>query len=102
MSTKLGQQPWQAQWIAPAYSVSIPTSNLWLCYRKSFMLEQLPATAAARIAVDSKYWLWLNGKPVIIEGQLQRKEGTANVLAEHFRLLPVPHAMQAPESHNFG
>jgi error-prone DNA polymerase len=39
---------------------------------------------------------------VIIEGQLQRKEGTVNVLAEHFAVLPVPHAMQAPESHNFG
>ena len=39
---------------------------------------------------------------VIIEGQLQRKEGTVNVLAEHFSVLPVPHAMQAPESHNFG
>ncbi len=39
---------------------------------------------------------------VIIEGQLQRKEGTINVLAEHFAVLPVPHAMQAPESHNFG
>ena len=39
---------------------------------------------------------------VIIEGKLQRKEGTVNVLAERFALLPVPHAMQAPESHNFG
>ncbi len=67
------EQPWQAQWIAPApVASSFPSSNLWLCYRKSFRLEQLPATALARIAVDSKYWLWLNGKPVVIEGQLKR------------------------------
>ncbi len=39
---------------------------------------------------------------VIIHGELQRKEGTINVLAERFELLPIPHAMQAPESHNFG
>jgi error-prone DNA polymerase len=39
---------------------------------------------------------------VIIEGELQRKEGTVNVLAERFAKLPVPQAMQAPESHNFG
>ena len=39
---------------------------------------------------------------VIVDGALQRKEGTLNVLAERFDVLPVPHSMQAPESHNFG
>ena len=39
---------------------------------------------------------------VIVEGELQRKEGTINVLAERFAVLPVPHSMQAPQSHNFG
>ncbi len=39
---------------------------------------------------------------VIIEGELQRKEGTVNVLAERFAPLPVPHSMQAPVSHDFG
>ncbi len=39
---------------------------------------------------------------VIIDGELQRKEGTLNVLAERFAVLPVPQAMQAPVSHNFG
>jgi error-prone DNA polymerase len=39
---------------------------------------------------------------VIIEGILQRREGTINVLAERFAPLPVPYAMQAPESHDFG
>ena len=39
---------------------------------------------------------------VIIEGELQRKEGTVNLLAQRFVKLPIPHAMQAPESHNFG
>jgi error-prone DNA polymerase len=39
---------------------------------------------------------------VIIEGELQRKEGTSNLLARHFEKLPVPKAMEAPPSHNFG
>jgi error-prone DNA polymerase len=39
---------------------------------------------------------------VIVEGELQRKEGTVNVLAQRFQKLPVPHAMQAPPSHDFG
>jgi error-prone DNA polymerase len=39
---------------------------------------------------------------VIIEGELQRKENTVNVLAERFHKLPVPSTMQPPASHNFG
>ena len=39
---------------------------------------------------------------VVITGQLQRKEGTVNLLAERFDILPVPKALQAPASHNFG
>jgi error-prone DNA polymerase len=41
---------------------------------------------------------------VIIEGELQRKEGTVNLLAQRFEKLPVPAGMQAPdpEAHNFG
>ncbi len=39
---------------------------------------------------------------VIIEGELQRKENTVNLLAERFHKLPVPASMQPPESHNFG
>lgn len=39
---------------------------------------------------------------VIIEGELQRKDGTLNLLARRFEKLPVPQAMEAPASHNFG
>ena len=45
-------------------------ANLWTCFRKSFRLTMRPATATARIAVDSKYWLWVNGKLAIFEGGL--------------------------------
>ena len=45
----------------------------------------------------------VRGEPfVIIEGELQRKENTVNLLAERFHKLPVPSTMQPPASHNFG
>jgi error-prone DNA polymerase len=39
---------------------------------------------------------------VIVTGELQRKEGLTNLLAQHFDVLPVPRPMHAPQSHNFG
>ena len=51
----------------------------------------------------------VRGEPfVIVEGTLQRKEGTVNLLAERFERLPLPAARRAaerladPDSHNFG
>jgi hypothetical protein len=39
---------------------------------------------------------------VIVEGELQRKENTVNLLARRFERLPVPKSMKPPQSHNFG
>jgi len=47
-------------------------SNQWICYRKTIHLAKAPTQAMARIAVDSKYWLWINGELVVFEGQLKR------------------------------
>jgi error-prone DNA polymerase len=51
----------------------------------------------------------VRGEPfVIIEGELQRKEGTINLLARRFERLPVPASAHTaerllePQSHNFG
>jgi len=68
VNTAFASSPWTAQWIGPAAS----TSNLWTCYRQTFSVEKLPAHALARIAVDSKYWLWVNGELVTREGGLKR------------------------------
>jgi hypothetical protein len=64
----VGTAPWSAIEVAP---MSTP-ANQWNGYRKSFALPEKPATAYARIAVDSKYWLWVNGKLVVYEGGLKR------------------------------
>ena len=49
-----------------------PAPNQWIAFRKDVTLDAVPDSAPARIAVDSKYWLWVNGKPVVFEGALKR------------------------------
>ena len=46
--------------------------NQWIAFRKDLTLDQCPALAPARIAADSKYWLWVNGELVVFEGSLKR------------------------------
>ena len=46
--------------------------NSWYCFRKQVDLDNTPQKAIARIACDSKYWLWINDELVIFEGQLKR------------------------------
>ncbi|MGJ1238586.1 alpha-L-rhamnosidase C-terminal domain-containing protein [Sphingobacterium siyangense] len=60
-----------ALWIS-AKLEDVDTLNIWTGYRKNFDLDRLPKTAFANIAVDSKYWLYLNGKLVVFEGGLKR------------------------------
>jgi hypothetical protein len=60
-----------ASWIGPA-DFDNEAANQWICYRQSVTLQSKPQQAIARIAADSKYWLWINGKMVIFEGQLKR------------------------------
>jgi len=47
-------------------------ANHWSCYRKVVQLDAAPQQASARIAADSKYWLWINGTLVVFEGQVKR------------------------------
>ncbi len=46
--------------------------NQWLAFRKDITIEDVPGSAPARIAVDSKYWLWVNGELAVFEGGLKR------------------------------
>jgi alpha-L-rhamnosidase len=47
-------------------------ANTWACFRKSFELGEVPVEAITRIAVDSKYWLWINEELVVFEGGLKQ------------------------------
>lgn len=65
----VGITSWNANWIWQ--EVDGP-ANTWACFRKTFLLDEIPSIAKAKIAVDSKYWLWINGQEVILEGGLKR------------------------------
>ncbi len=74
-------------WSAIALSRAAP-ANQWNCYRKSFMLDDKPQTAVARLAVDSKYWLWVNGTLVVYEGELKRGPNPLDTYFDRVELAP--------------
>lgn len=61
---------WKAKWINTERCQS--ATNTWLAYRKTVDLDRVPKTLTARIAADTKYWLWINGRMVVFEGGLKR------------------------------
>ncbi len=60
---------WGASWI---WSSEDGPANTWMAFRKTFELASAPDVAVARIAAETKYWLWINGELVVFEGALPR------------------------------
>ncbi|WP_434037621.1 alpha-L-rhamnosidase C-terminal domain-containing protein [Formosa sp. 4Alg 33] len=71
-SKTIAQDQWKASWITDPAPATQDTSNVWYSLRKDFSLNDAPKEALAKIAVDSKYWLWVNGELVVFEGGLKR------------------------------
>ena len=46
--------------------------NVWIEFQKDFDLKSNVRKAEAKIAADSKYWLWINGERAVFEGGLKR------------------------------
>ena len=46
--------------------------NTWMNFVKKFTLDRAPEKAMAQIAVDSKYWLYINGEMAVFEGGVKR------------------------------
>ena len=68
---------WAGQWITASDCHDNP--NTWIAFRKTAEVDQVPEKLEARIAADSKYWLWINDTMVVFEGGLKRgpdPEGT--------------------------
>lgn len=60
-----------ARWITLGSNES--AQNQWLIFRKNYTVDQpLTENLVAKISVDSKYWLYINGELVVFEGQLKR------------------------------
>ena len=61
---------WRASWIGLPDSTG---ANAWLCFRKDVTLSpKKNQPVRTRIACDSKYWLYVNGRLAVFEGQLKR------------------------------
>lgn len=60
-----------AQVISPALP-DAPNAGSWYCFRNTVTLPEDPETIELRIAADSKYWLWIDGRLETIEGGLKR------------------------------
>ncbi len=76
----------QAKWITAVESQS--ATGEWLCFRSDFKLDAKPAEAVARIAVDSKYWLWINNQPVLLEGGVKRGPNPQDTYCDAVDLAP--------------
>lgn len=66
-----GDFPEKARWITAAQG-EVDAPNTWIAFRRDVQLDKLPREVVASIAADSKYWLWVNGRMVVFEGQLKR------------------------------
>ena len=70
-----GGYDWQGKWI---WTSDSPSEGQWIDLRKTFTLKELPEKAEARISVDSRYWMWINGEMVVYEGQLKGGPDTSS------------------------
>lgn len=77
---------WKASWISSGTTKEKP--NTWLNYRKTVNLPNVPTTVTARIAADSKYWLWINGELVVFEGGVKRGPNPLDTYYDEVEIAP--------------
>lgn len=67
-------------------------NNTWMCFRKKVNLKQKDIeNVIAQIAVDSKYWLYINSEMVIREGALKRGENRNSIYYDEVDLTKYLH-----------
>ncbi len=86
MAIQIQAQEWKAKWISTMESQS--ATNTWLIYRKTVDISSKPEKAIAKIAADSKYWLWVNEKLVVFEGGLKRGPTPTDTYYDEVDLTP--------------
>jgi hypothetical protein len=77
---------WKANWISCTSNVD--SVNSWTAFRKTFTLDEKPSSARVRIAVDSKYWLWVNSQLIVFEGGLKRGPTPFDTYFDEVELAP--------------
>ena len=63
-------------------------NNTWMCFRKKVNIEEVPQNVRAQIAVDSKYWLYINDEIIICEGEVKRGETRDSIYYDELDLAP--------------
>ena len=61
---------WKAKWIWDKENLT--EKNVWMCFNKKVILDEVPEELIADISADSKYWLYINGETVVFEGSVKR------------------------------
>lgn len=46
--------------------------NVWMCFKKTVDIPEVPEDLTAYISADSKYWLYINNVLVVFEGSIKR------------------------------
>ena len=78
--------PWRAKWITKPQSVA--STNSWVAFRKDLNLEKVPSSMTARIATDTKYWMWINDSLVVFEGGLKRGPTPGDTYYDEVEIAP--------------
>jgi alpha-L-rhamnosidase len=79
-------QEWKSDWITAANIQDKP--NTWICFRKQQNITAVPKTAIAKIAADTKYWLYINEKLVVFEGGLKRGPNANDTYFDEIDIAP--------------
>ncbi len=78
----------QAQWVVPNGETA-DNPGAFILYSRDFDLASLKGKPVdTYIAVDSKYWLWVNGKQVVFEGGLKRGPNPSDTYYDHLDIAP--------------
>lgn len=64
------------------------SSNTWACFRNNFYIDNIDdiSDVVCNIAVDSKYWLYINGEIVVRDGGLKRGENTSSIYYDEIKI----------------
>lgn len=89
-----GAFEWKAEWITIERCHS--AANTWIAFRTTENIAAVPESVTARIAADSRYWLWINGEPVVREGGLKRGPAPG---AGYYDKVEIAPYLKAGENH---
>ena len=80
------QEVWKARWIGKQECRS--EANSWLAFKKEVNVSEVPNQMVARIAADSKYWLWINDSLAVFEGGLKRGPSPGDTYYDEIDIAP--------------